>query len=171
MGHKRFLEIANELVVLHDKKSKDYGSDLDPLGNINSATLLGLSPLQGVALRLQDKFSRLAAYLRNGSLNHEGINDTLRDMASYAINGLICLEEENRESLRIPEMSPLAIPSSCYGCGIKLPEDKLMKIYPTPDDKDPGYYYCSMCYDMLAEIITPNSTKGGEPHLMGKEEN
>jgi hypothetical protein len=45
-------------------------------------------------VRLSDKVTRLATYNRTGSLEYEGVEDTLLDLASYALLALLLYKEE-----------------------------------------------------------------------------
>ena len=80
---------AMECVQLFDTKQQDYGSD-----NISSNGELG------IAVRLQDKVSRMRHILlkeltaREGSAqafktNHEALEDSFKDAANYALIGLL----------------------------------------------------------------------------------
>ncbi len=81
---------------LHLRKSHDYGSDEDPLGNLNAVQRLGVSPFVGVIIRLSDKFARVEQYLRSGELHvkDESIKDTLRDIGVYSQLAIVLLERE-----------------------------------------------------------------------------
>jgi len=99
MHSRRFIEILDELKVLHESKNKDYGTinlvgEFDPLGNLKACTRLGLSPIVGVAVRLVDKMARLESFIRRGELTNESVEDTLRDMAVYSILAIVLLESE-----------------------------------------------------------------------------
>ena len=83
------LRAALECVQLFDTKQQDYGSD-----NISSNGELG------IAVRLQDKVSRMRHILlkeltaREGSAqvfktNHEALEDSFKDAANYALIGLL----------------------------------------------------------------------------------
>jgi hypothetical protein len=97
-GHPEFYKILKEMAELHYKKSSDYGVDKDPLANLNGALDWGMSPLQGIFLRIGDKIKRLQTYAVKGSLQNEGVEDTLLDLACYAILGLVVLrEDEDRD--------------------------------------------------------------------------
>lgn len=72
--------ILNEIKQLHNRKNADYGDSfdktLDEFGLIASAT------------RMSDKFNRFKSLIRCGSsarVEDEKIEDTLIDLASYAI--------------------------------------------------------------------------------------
>ena len=84
------LRAACEAVQLFDTKQQDYGS-----GNISATKELG------IAVRLQDKVSRLLNLLekrrgRDGhaiavltEINHEPMEDTYLDICNYALIGLL----------------------------------------------------------------------------------
>lgn len=72
--------ILNEIRQLHNRKNTDYGNSfdktLDEFGLVASAT------------RMSDKFNRFKSLIRCGSsarVEDEKIEDTLIDLASYAI--------------------------------------------------------------------------------------
>lgn len=72
--------ILNEIKQLYNRKNTDYGNSfdktLDEFGLVASAT------------RMSDKFNRFKSLMRNGSTSRvedEKIEDTLLDLASYAI--------------------------------------------------------------------------------------
>ena len=84
-----FRQALDEVWAMHRSKSHDYGSEDDPLANIrNGAEFVGIEPWRAAMVRLSDKVTRLATYNRTGSLNHESVEDTLLDLASYAV---LCL--------------------------------------------------------------------------------
>lgn len=72
--------ILNEIKQLYNRKNTDYGNSfdktLDEFGLVASAT------------RMSDKFNRFKSLMRCGStarVEDEKIEDTLLDLASYAI--------------------------------------------------------------------------------------
>ena len=74
---------AMECVQLFDTKQQDYGSN-----NISSSGELG------IAVRLQDKVSRMQNLLLKelkgeDGINHESLEDTFKDAANYAMIGLL----------------------------------------------------------------------------------
>lgn len=83
-----FAEIAQELAALHAAKNADYG---DSFGE----TFRKLGPISAVT-RIADKTNRLCSLLMKGErqVADERIEDTLRDLASYAIMTLIELEAD-----------------------------------------------------------------------------
>lgn len=84
-----FRSALDEVWQMHLSKSRDYGSATDPLANIrNGAEFVGIEPWRAAMVRLSDKVTRLATFNRTGSLSHESVEDTLLDLAAYA---LLCL--------------------------------------------------------------------------------
>lgn len=70
--------ILNEIRQLHNRKNADYGDSfdktLDEFGLVASAT------------RMSDKFNRFKSLIKNpAQVSDEKIEDTLIDLASYAI--------------------------------------------------------------------------------------
>ena len=77
------LRAACECVQLFDTKQMDYGS-----------TNIAACGEMGIAVRLQDKVSRMQNLLRKelkgeSSINHESLEDTYKDAANYAMIGLL----------------------------------------------------------------------------------
>ena len=91
-----FFDLLDQMKALHASKSRDYGSEHDPLANIrNGALFVGIEPWKGAMVRLSDKVTRLATFNRTGSLHHEGVEDNLLDLASYALLALLLYREEH----------------------------------------------------------------------------
>lgn len=94
----RFMELLDEMRKLHTSKSADYGSQEDPLANIRSgADFVGIEPWRGCMVRIADKVQRLKTYCKTGKLVHEGVADTLLDLAAYSLLAVI-LHEEARDA-------------------------------------------------------------------------
>jgi hypothetical protein len=92
----RFLEAVEEVRAIHLSKSEDYGSAVDPLANIrNGARFVGIEPWRGCMVRLSDKVTRLETFNRTGKLRHETVEDTLIDLAAYALLALTLYREEH----------------------------------------------------------------------------
>lgn len=74
-----FCEILSELVEIFDTKQSDYGPE-----NITRTGEFG------VVVRASDKVERLLHLLGNGKEpNHETIEDSWKDLANYAVIGLM----------------------------------------------------------------------------------
>jgi len=89
-----FHKILDEMGKLHDRKSKDYGSDEDPLANIRASSDFGIEPWIGATLRLNDKVYRLKKFSTSDALANESAEDSLIDIAVYAVIALQLLREE-----------------------------------------------------------------------------
>ena len=86
----RFREIANDLGELYEKKNAAYGNSFGEtykrLGIISAVT------------RISDKYNRLCNIAINPDIDNlgESLEDTLKDLASYAIMTLIELNNDTR---------------------------------------------------------------------------
>lgn len=80
---KKFKEIANGLGELYEKKDKCYGGSF-------SSTYQKLGIISAVT-RISDKYNRLCNLATNPDIDNlgESLEDTLKDLASYAIMTLI----------------------------------------------------------------------------------
>lgn len=94
LGDPRFHAELKALADLHIAKAADYGRGEDPLANLRASVMWGIPPWRATLLRLGDKVHRLASYALNGKLQNEGVVDSLRDLAAYALLAKILLEEE-----------------------------------------------------------------------------
>jgi hypothetical protein len=93
-----FFDLCDEIKRMHASKSMDYGcpSGTDPLANIrNGAKFVGIEAWRAAMVRLSDKVTRLATFNATGRLEFEGVEDTLIDLASYALLSLVLFREEN----------------------------------------------------------------------------
>jgi hypothetical protein len=89
-----FIRLLDEMRALHESKSADYGSDDDPLANIRQgATFVSIEPWRGCMVRIADKVQRLRTYCRTGRLVHEGVRDTLLDLAAYSLLAIVLFDE------------------------------------------------------------------------------
>lgn len=96
-GADRFHELLSEIGELHDLKQSDYGSDADPFANVRATEDWGIPSWVGALLRLNDKVVRLKSMAKKGALNNEPAEDSMRDIAVYALIAL-CLYEEANEA-------------------------------------------------------------------------
>ncbi len=95
---ERFGKLLDEMAELHRSKSLDYGSEEDPLANIrHGAEFVDIEPWRGCMVRIADKVQRLRTYCRTGRLVHEGVRDTLLDLASYSLLAIILHGETTDE--------------------------------------------------------------------------
>jgi len=91
----RFHELIQEIADLHDLKQKDYGADGDPFANVRASEGWGVQPWVGALLRMSDKVKRLQAFANKGVLHNESAEDSMRDIAVYALIALVLYEQAN----------------------------------------------------------------------------
>lgn len=89
-----FADILAELQALHDKKSADYGADDDPLANIRESEKYGMPAWLGAIIRGGDKVKRIQTFAKKGKLENESVEDSIRDLAVYAIIALQLYREK-----------------------------------------------------------------------------
>jgi len=91
-----FQDIIDEMVSLHDKKRKDYGKDTDPYANIRAGSqFIGVPDVVGCLMRMNDKMFRLSAWCHGSTMVNESVEDSLMDLAVYAIIALDLIREQN----------------------------------------------------------------------------
>lgn len=80
---KHLEDVLQELHILMLRKHQDYGP-------YNIANAPG-GAMNGIIIRMHDKLERLQNlyYKKNDTPNYESIQDTLQDIANYAIIGLL----------------------------------------------------------------------------------
>jgi len=78
---------------MHDKKQADYGSDDDPFANIRASERFGIPGWLGAIIRANDKVSRIQTFARKGELANESVEDSLLDLAVYAVIALTMYRE------------------------------------------------------------------------------
>lgn len=90
---------AVQLLALHDdlcksakdlmtRKNHDYTSGSgDPFANFRGSSYLGIDPVLGVMLRMQDKMMRVRTFAEKGELKvkDEGVKDALVDLINYTV--------------------------------------------------------------------------------------
>jgi hypothetical protein len=116
-GDPRFHELLEEIGRLHDKKQEDYGTDGDPFANVRGSAQFGVDPWVGALVRLNDKVHRLGEFSRKGALANESAEDSMLDIAVYALIALILyreqsggyLEENNKQGNVFQEMFGIPI--------------------------------------------------------------
>ena len=93
-GSSAFVQLLDEMRRLHESKSADYGSESDPLANIRQgAEFVNIEHWRGCMVRIADKVQRLRTYCRTGRLVHEGVRDTLLDLAAYSLLAIVLFDE------------------------------------------------------------------------------
>ena len=69
-------------------KNHDYrGGSGDPFANFKGSTALGISPILGILLRMQDKMMRIKTFSEKGELlvQDEGVENAIIDIIDYAV--------------------------------------------------------------------------------------
>lgn len=89
----RFKELLKEIEELHDRKQRDYGTTTDPFANVRASEEFGIPAWVGALVRLNDKIVRLKQFARKGELANESAEDSMRDIAVYALIALVLYEE------------------------------------------------------------------------------
>lgn len=97
MSTPDFMETCNELDALRQKKGADYGTGEDPLSNLRSSESFGVPAWENAILRASDKMHRIASFAKKGSLENESVEDSLVDLAVYAIHALRLYRESKIE--------------------------------------------------------------------------
>lgn len=90
-----FMQVVDEIVAMHKKKSQDYGRSNDPFANVRASEDFGIAGWVGTAIRMNDKMRRLQIAAQGAELANESVEDSFLDLAVYAIIGLCLLREEN----------------------------------------------------------------------------
>lgn len=93
-GDPRFHAILDEMRAMHERKSADYGQGEDPLANVRASKEFGVPAWVGCMVRANDKVIRIKSMVKNGKLENESVEDSLIDLAAYAILSLVLYREE-----------------------------------------------------------------------------
>jgi hypothetical protein len=102
----RVAELLDELRTIHDTKNHDYAHSADPFANFREAARIGITPFQGVIVRMGDKWARICNLVRYGdpAVKDESLRDTLKDLAVYALIAVaLDEEEENGKTPHCPD--------------------------------------------------------------------
>ena len=89
-GHPDFYKLLDEIKEIHSNKNHDYSGEGDPFRNFKLSENMGVPSWKGCLIRISDKFSRLCSFANKEEykVKDENIEDTLKDLAVYA---LICI--------------------------------------------------------------------------------
>lgn len=93
---------AKTLGIMRAKNSDYCGGEntIDALANFKSAKSLGLHPVTGLLLRMQDKLMRIKSFVNDGQLQvaGESVDDACEDLVNYAVLAKALLTEERSEN-------------------------------------------------------------------------
>ena len=97
-GHPMFNELLIKMGEIHDAKNSDYAGG-NPLGNFMEAEGFNVNAFKGVLIRLSDKYIRIKSLSvladMKGKVKDESIEDTLIDLANYALIAIIIRRKIN----------------------------------------------------------------------------
>lgn len=83
-----FSDITKDMIELYERKNKDYGNSFDK-------TLNEFGIVAGL-IRLNDKMNRVKSiYNKDVSVKDESLEDTLIDLANYAVMTLMWINNKN----------------------------------------------------------------------------
>ena len=91
---KLFYDKLLKAALLHSKKQRDYGKDSDPFANVRASEEWGVPGWVGAMIRATDKVRRLQTHATRGSLINESVEDSLLDLAVYALIALVLYEQD-----------------------------------------------------------------------------
>lgn len=91
-----FNDLLDQMRFLHEAKSQDYGNK-DPYFNLRAGEQIGIPAWKSALLRLSDKFHRMLNFSKGQTMAvDEKIEDTLLDLANYALITLILYQESKK---------------------------------------------------------------------------
>lgn len=100
---EEFKNLLKQMWTIRQKKRQDYnvqakGNFLE-IENFKMAELFGIPSWVGILIRISDKFTRLASFVRKGfnAVEDETVEDTLLDLANYS---LLCLIEYKKGKVK-----------------------------------------------------------------------
>ena len=85
---ERHMALCTKAREIMAAKNHDYrGGSGDPFANFRGSVSLGVDPIVGILLRMQDKMMRIKTFVEKGTLRvkGEGVEDAILDMINYAI--------------------------------------------------------------------------------------
>lgn len=96
-ANKEFLFLLDTMKETHLKKSAGYSGmdNPDTFANFRLSEAFGVTPFLGCLVRLSDKFTRVVNLVKNSENEQVGerLEDTLLDLASYALIAICLLKE------------------------------------------------------------------------------
>jgi hypothetical protein len=100
--HLHELTCAKARNIMKSKNSDYTGGEkaVDALANFKSASALGMHPLVGLLLRMQDKIMRLNSFAADGELRVVGepAEDACDDLLNYAVLAKAIIKEEEERN-------------------------------------------------------------------------
>ena len=105
-GDPRFFAALRDMALMHARKGADYGRDHDAFANVRASAEFGIDGWKGAMIRANDKVHRIKSYCLNGKLANEVVEDSLIDLACYAVIALILFREECNAEASSQQGSP-----------------------------------------------------------------
>lgn len=99
-GNPDYLKLLEDMKDLHIRKNTGYtGDNNDDWANFRISEAFGVSSFLGVMVRMSDKWIRITNLIKNPSFDMvgEAIEDTLMDLASYALIAICIRREETKK--------------------------------------------------------------------------
>ena len=93
-GDPGFQTILDEMAALHARKAADYGARDDPYANVRASEGWGIPAWVGALIRGGDKIQRLKRFSQTLSLRNESAEDSMIDLAVYAVIALRLFREK-----------------------------------------------------------------------------
>lgn len=106
-GSPEFEKVIEEVLEMHRRKGADYGTDEDFFANVSASAQWGISPWVGTMMRVSDKVARLQSAAKGSTLKNEGIEDSLLDIATYAVIAVCLFRRESAKKEAIQAFLPL----------------------------------------------------------------
>lgn len=100
-GSPEFEAVVKEVVDMHRRKGADYGTKDDFFANVSASANWGIEPWVGAMMRVSDKVTRLQSAAKGSTLKNEGIEDSLLDIATYAIIAVCLFRRANPTKSRL----------------------------------------------------------------------
>lgn len=124
----RLAEEHDACVEISRRKNADYSVEGDAFKNFRGSEMVGVDPAQAILVRMTDKLTRCGNLLtKEAKVKDEGIADTLRDLANYALILLLFLDERT-----VKPAAVVATPVERPANGHDLPANP----YPVPHRAD-----------------------------------
>lgn len=93
---QKFHDLCDQIKSVHDMKQADYGRTNDPFANVRASEDFGMPSWVGCMVRANDKMKRIQTAAKGSELKNEGVEDSLIDLAVYALIGLVLYREEKK---------------------------------------------------------------------------
>lgn len=102
MERPSFVDIMAELNEMQLRKGNDYGTETDSLADIVSSKEFGIDPWLNAIVRINSKIARLKSYVIKGALSNESVDDSMVDIAVYAIHAIRLYRESTGTRKPLP---------------------------------------------------------------------